>query len=125
MIAADVAQIIGIALTAVIIYLIVLCLALVFYVWRDARRRSTSWLFVGFATLLALLPFFGPLVYLVLRPPLTLEEQRAQELEEQALADPVEEAAATRPCPSCGREIEQEFIPRTACRTAFGSTGRG
>ena len=115
----DVTQIIRVAITAVVIYLIVLCLALVFYVWRDARRRSTSWFFVGFATLLSLLPFLGPLVYLVLRPPLTLEEVRALQLGEQAFSEPPAEGAPTRPCPTCGREIEQEFILCPYCRTQF------
>ena len=118
-IAFDATQLIRAAITAVAIYLVVLCLALVFYVWRDARRRSTSWVFVGFATLLALLPFLGPLVYLVLRPPLTLEEERALQLGERALSEPMVEGLPTRPCPTCGREIEQEFILCPYCRTQF------
>lgn len=116
---ADAGQILNGVIVAFVAYLIVLWIALVFYVWRDARRRSRSIFFVAFATLVALLPFLGPLVYLVLRPPLTLEEERALELEEQALAERPPDGVPTRPCPTCGREIEQEFILCPYCRTQF------
>ncbi len=116
---ADTSQVLYGALVAAVIYLVVLWIALVFYVWRDARRRSTSLFFVAFATLLSLLPFLGPLVYLVLRPPRTLEEERALALEEQALLEPPVEGPPTRGCPTCGREIEQEFIVCPYCRTQF------
>ncbi|MBV9100560.1 MAG: zinc ribbon domain-containing protein [Candidatus Dormibacteraeota bacterium] len=116
---ADTASILLAGIVAVVIYLIVLWAALAYYVWRDARRRSASQIFVALATLLGLFPFLGPLVYLVLRPPRTLEEQRAQALEEQALMEPSLDGQLVRPCPSCGREIEQEFIVCPYCRTQF------
>ncbi|HEY4868907.1 MAG TPA: hypothetical protein VII79_02750, partial [Candidatus Dormibacteraeota bacterium] len=58
------------ALVIVIAYLIVLWLALAFYVVRDARRRTTSPGFTLFAMLLGFVPpFLGALIYFMVRPP--------------------------------------------------------
>lgn len=116
---ADTASILVLGLVAVVIYLIVLWAALAYYVWRDARRRSTSQGFIAFATLLGLFPYLGALVYLVLRPPRTLEEERALALEEQALLEPSADGVLSRPCPTCGREIEHDFVVCPYCRTQF------
>jgi len=117
---ADTSTLLVVGLGAVLVYVGALWLALAFYVWRDARRRSQSPTFVGLAALLGFFPpFLGPLIYFVLRPPRTLEEERARELEEQALLEPVYDSVVTRPCPTCGRDIEQDFIICPYCRTQF------
>ncbi|HZU76082.1 MAG TPA: zinc ribbon domain-containing protein [Dehalococcoidia bacterium] len=110
----------NLGIAAVAIYLIVLWVALAFFVFRDARRRSESWIFAGLATLLGLIPpFLGALIYLVIRPPRTLDETRALMLEEEALREPEPEGPLRRPCPTCGREIEEDFIICPYCRTQF------
>jgi RNA polymerase subunit RPABC4/transcription elongation factor Spt4 len=117
---ADTGTLLVVGLAAVLVYVGALWLALAFYVWRDARRRSRSHSFVALAALLGFLPpFLGPLVYFVLRPPRTLEEERAFELEEQALLEPVYDSVLSRPCPTCGRDIEPDFIICPYCRTQF------
>src|SRR4051812_23479768 len=59
-------------------FLVVFWLGLAFWVYRDARRRlDDSWL-VGTATAVGLVPFAGPLVYLLLRPPETIADVRAR-----------------------------------------------
>jgi RNA polymerase subunit RPABC4/transcription elongation factor Spt4 len=60
----------------------------------------------------------GLLLYLVLRPPHTLDEERALLLEEQALTEGPAEVVS-RPCPTCGREIELDFVICPYCRTQF------
>lgn len=109
---------ITIVLLALFIYIAVLWLALAFSVIRDARRRSMSQVLFAVSILLAFLPpFMGALVYFVLRPPQTLDEERALEME---LYDPaVDGAAPNRACPHCGREIERAFIVCPYCRTQF------
>ena len=108
------------AVGAVALYLAIMWVALAFYVQRDAKRRSTSrglvWLaaFLGFVP-----PFLGALVYLVIRPPHTIEEERSMALEEQVLLDPIDDSRTPRACPSCGREIDQDFVLCPYCRTQF------
>lgn len=110
-----------IAALAIGAYVGVLWLALAFSVIRDARRRPMPVAMLGVSVVLAFVPpFLGALVYFVLRPPQTLEEQRALEMEEKALFDPgVNGSAPTRACPNCGREIERAFIICPYCRTQF------
>lgn len=108
----------GVALLA--IYVALLAVGVAFNVVRDARRRSPSVLFAVFAFLLAFVPpFLGALIYLVIRPPRTLDEERALELEQQILAEPVTNEPETRPCPTCGRDIEEDFVICPYCRTQF------
>jgi len=103
-----------------VLYVVLLQVALAYNVVRDARRRSPSILFAIFATLLAFIPpFLGALIYLVIRPPRTLAEERAVALEEQMLAEPPSGVPETRPCPTCGRDIEEEFVICPYCRTQF------
>jgi hypothetical protein len=64
-------------------------------------------------------PFLGALIYFMVRPPLTMEQVRSLAIEEQVLLEPPAEGIPTRPCPTCGREIEQEFILCPYCRTQF------
>jgi len=110
-----------VAIVAAAIYLTVLFVAIAFWVVRDARRRSESLVFAMFAALMGLgLPFLGLLIYLVVRPPRTLDEERALILEEQALTEAdLVEGPATRPCPTCGRDIEPDFVICPYCRTQF------
>lgn len=117
---ADSVSLLTVGLVVVIAYVVVLWLALAFYVYRDARQRSNSPSFVLLATVAGIVPpFLGPLIYFVIRPPQTLEEERAIALEEQALLEPPSDGVITRPCPTCGREIERDFIVCPYCRTQF------
>lgn len=116
----DTASALLFGLIGILAYVGVLWIALAFYVVRDARRRSTSRVFVAFAGFLGFLPpFLGALIYLVVRPPRTIDEERTQRLEEQALLDPTGDLEPPRPCPSCGREIDGDFVMCPYCRTQF------
>ena len=109
-----------VGVVAVVAYFALLWVALAFYVVRDARRRSQSISFLALAMLLGFVPpYLGPLVYLVVRPPLTLEEERALAIEERALLEPLQTEEPSRPCPSCGRDIENDFVICPYCRTQF------
>jgi RNA polymerase subunit RPABC4/transcription elongation factor Spt4 len=117
---ADSTSIIVIGVIAAAGYFAILYVATAFFVWRDARRRSDSILFQLFALILGFVPpFLGALIYLVIRPPQTLDEQRALALEEQTLREIDNDAIGARPCPSCGREIDADFIVCPHCRTQF------
>src|SRR2546421_3380000 len=113
-----------VGMVALAAYIGLLWIALAFWMVRDARRRSESATFALLPALLGLaLPFFAVLVYLIVRPPRTLDEERSLLLEEQALTE--EAPRAARPCPTCGREIEQDFVICPYCRTQFARRCHG
>ena len=99
-----------------LLLLAVVWLGLAFRVHRDARRRIDDGRLVGVATLLALaVPFVGPLVYLLFRPPETLADAHAREMEMHALRDRLRRPDAT--CPVCTSEVEDEFLVCPVCTT--------
>ncbi|MCO5183831.1 MAG: zinc ribbon domain-containing protein [Anaerolineae bacterium] len=82
-------------------------LSLVIWTFRDMRRRSRDpFAQIMAAILVAVLPFVGIFVYLILRPPETLAERYERALEEEALLQEIEE----RPrCPGCGRIVDPRW----------------
>ena len=77
-----------------ILFVVVLYLALIYWTYGDARRRIHDPMMVGCATATSLFPFVGTLVYLVVRPPEYLEDVRERELEMQAAEAEVVEGQA-------------------------------
>jgi hypothetical protein len=91
-------------------------LGLAYWVHRDARRRIRHWWLVGAATTLAIaVPYVGAVIYLLFRPPETLADIRAREIEVRAL----EEGLGRRPerCPVCRAEVEADFLLCPVCTT--------
>jgi hypothetical protein len=99
---------------AVGVFVVVLWLATVFWVRKDARRRIASTPLVWLATLFgAVLPFLGPLIYMLFRPPEYLEDVRERELEIKA----IEKRLVAPACPVCGADAEPEFLVCPVCAT--------
>lgn len=90
-------------------------LGLAFWVYRDARRRIDDGMLVGTATALGLVPFLGPLVYLLFRPPETLDDVALREAEVRALEARV--ASAPAECPVCRTHVERDFLVCPVCTT--------
>ena len=68
-----------------IVFVVVLDCALIYWTYADARRRIFDPMLVGCATAASLVfPFAGTIVYMILRPPEYLEDVRERELEMQA-----------------------------------------
>ena len=87
-----------------------------FWVFKDARRRIDDLWLVVMATVLGLVPpFIGPIVYLFLRPPDSIEERRDRELDNRAL----EERLAERDlrCPVCRGHVDASFLVCPVCTT--------
>ena len=98
----------------------VLWLALAYWALKDARSRSDNVAFHLVAMGLNLVfPLLGLVVYVLIRPTMTLVEERALELEAEALAGPPPDLEDIRPCPACGRDIEKEFVLCPYCHTRF------
>lgn len=97
-----------------------LWLALAYWALKDARSRSDNVGFHLFAMGINLVvPLLGLVVYLLIRPTMTLAEERALELEAEALAGPPPDLEINRPCPACGRDIERDFVLCPYCHTRF------
>jgi len=98
-------------------YLFALYLGLLVWTWRDIRARSRD-LLAALLSLLIVLLFNLPglLLYFVLRPRETLSEVYAQELEEEALLQEIEDRHT---CPECERRVEPEFMLCPWCQATL------
>ena len=105
---------VNLAIDLIILFLVVIWLALVYWTYADARRRIADPLLVGCATVAALFPFVGTLVYMIVRPPEYLEDVRERELEIQAAEARLAEVGY-RLCPHCDHEVEKEFLRCPNC----------
>jgi len=96
-------------------FLAALWLALVVWTWRDIRNRARDPLSQVLAVLVvAVLNLPGVLVYLILRPSHTLEEEYQRTLEEEALLASIEDQAL---CPGCERRVHDDWQVCPNCHT--------
>ena len=98
-----------------IFFVIVFWLATAYWVYKDARRRIDDPWIVAMATVLGIVPFIGPLVYMLFRPPEYLEDVRERELEIRAM----EQRLGRRDlnCPVCRAEVDSSFLVCPVCTT--------
>ena len=90
-------------------------LGLAFWVYKDARRRIDDGLLVATATALGLVPFVGPAIYSLFRPPEMLADVRLRDAELAVLEARLAAGAAS--CPVCRTGIEPEFLVCPVCTT--------
>ena len=93
------------------LFFVMIDVALIFWVYRDATRRGAMGWFWALAT--GLFSFAGWLVYLVVRPPEFIEDARERELEIRA-----KEVALARDyetCPACYKPVDKEFLICPSC----------
>lgn len=96
-------------------FLVALWLSLIIWTFRDIRSRSrdkTSQILVIIIVALLFLP--GIVIYLILRPAHTLEEEYQHSLEEEALLQSIEDISV---CPGCGRKTEAAWMVCPSCHT--------
>ncbi len=105
---------VNLAIDLIILFLVVIWLALVYWTYADARRRIADPLLVGCATVAALFPFVGTLVYMIVRPPEYLDDVRERELEIQAAEARLAELGV-RLCPHCDNEVERDYLRCPHC----------
>jgi len=90
-------------------------LSLLVWTYRDIRSRVKDPLVRILAVLVVAVLFLpGIVVYLILRPPQTMEEEYQHMLEEEALLQAIEERSA---CPGCGRHTAEDWIVCPNCHT--------
>jgi RNA polymerase subunit RPABC4/transcription elongation factor Spt4 len=96
-------------------FIAALWLSLVIWTYRDIRSRACDPLARILATLVVAVLFLpGIVIYLILRPSRTLEEEYQHTLEEEALLQAIEEAAL---CPGCGRKTKESWTVCPSCHT--------
>ena len=101
-------------------FLAALWLSLIFWTNRDIRKRSRDRVLRIIAVVVVTIFFLpGFLIYLVLRPGHTLEEEYQRALEEEALLQAIEGAAL---CPGCERHLQPDWIVCPGCGTVLKKT---
>jgi hypothetical protein len=97
-----------------LLFLVVLWIALVYWTFADARRRIADPMLIGCATAAAMFPFIGTVVYMIVRPPEYLQDVRERELE-IASAEVRLAALNNLTCSYCNFRIEQSFLRCPSC----------
>jgi hypothetical protein len=97
-----------------LLVLVVVWLALIFYTYADARRRIGDPLLVACATAASLFPFVGTVIYMIVRPPEFLEDVRERDLEMQA-TELAMASAQYHPCPHCDYPVGRDFLRCPSC----------
>jgi hypothetical protein len=102
------------AVKLLILVLVVVWLALIYYTFADARRRIADPMLVACATAASLFPFVGTVVYMIVRPPEYLDDVRERELEMQAAEARLHTLNYVL-CPHCDNEVREEFLRCPHC----------
>ena len=96
-------------------FLAALWLSLIIWTNRDIRSRARDPFIRILAVLVVAVLFIpGIVVYLILRPAQTLDEEYQHTLEEEALLQTVEDSLL---CPGCGRRVKENWIVCPNCHT--------
>lgn len=104
-------------------FAVALWFALVVWTYRDAVLRSRNPLMQVFSTLIVVLFFIpGTVIYLLLRPRETLDERQQRWIEDEYLAQELDELLT---CPSCSRTVRDEWIYCPSCRFQLRHACRG
>src|SRR5215203_292391 len=102
------------AANVALLVIAVLYLALIFWTFADARRRIDDPLLVACATACSLFPFFGTIVYLIVRPPEFLDDVRLRELEMTAAEARLANLEYSL-CPHCDYEVQSDYLRCPSC----------
>jgi RNA polymerase subunit RPABC4/transcription elongation factor Spt4 len=96
-------------------FIAALWLSLVIWTYQDIRRRARDPLARILATLIVAVLFLpGIVIYLILRPAHTLEEDYQHTLEEEALLQSIDDSSL---CPGCSRRVKENWIICPNCHT--------
>jgi uncharacterized Zn finger protein (UPF0148 family) len=97
-----------------VLFLVLVYFALIYWVYLDARRRLEDPVLIACATAAAFFPFVGPVVYTILRPPEFLDDVHERDLEIRASELRVRQLIE-QSCPHCEYPIELDYIRCPNC----------
>jgi RNA polymerase subunit RPABC4/transcription elongation factor Spt4 len=96
-------------------FIAALWVSLIIWAFRDIRARARDPLTRILAVLVVAILFLpGALVYLILRPAHTIEEEYQATLEEEALLQSIEDVPV---CPGCNRRTHEDWMACPHCHT--------
>jgi hypothetical protein len=112
------------AINVLILVLIVIWAALVFWTYADARRRIDDPMLVACATAASLFPFVGTIVYAIVRPPEYLDDVRLRDVEVRSdyLRCPSCMRRLKERCYSCGKPVDPAWRICPFCEAETEST---
>ena len=103
-------------LNGLLFFAFLLWLSLGYWTYKDARRRIEDPLLIGLAVVLALIiPYLGPFVYMLFRPPEFIDDRRERELEMRAIESRLAQADVS--CPVCRANVDPSFLVCPVCTT--------
>ena len=97
-----------------LLLVVVFWLSTAYWVYKDARRRVEDPWLVAMATVLGLVPFLGPLIYMLFRPPEYIDDVRERELEIRAMQARLRDR---QHCPVCRAEVDASYLACPVCTT--------
>ncbi len=99
-----------------IFFAAVVWFATLYWTHKDAKRRiEDPWVVWVFVLVSVVVPFFGPFIYMLFRPPEYLEDVRERELEIKAMEDRLSKRDLH--CPVCRSEVDASFLVCPICTT--------
>jgi hypothetical protein len=118
----------NLAVKLLLLFIIAIWAALVFWTYADARRRIEDPMLIGCASAASLFfPFVGTIVYMIVRPPEYIDDVRERELEIAAASARLQQVEQMA-CPYCDFEIEKTFLRCPSClrrlKEPCGTCGR-
>ena len=103
-----------VAIDLLIVFGVLLYLTLIYWTYVDARRRLEDPTLVSFATLVSVIPFVGTLLYVIVRPPETLEDARERELDVETTRLRLHQLESGL-CPHCDYPVEADYVRCPSC----------
>jgi hypothetical protein len=105
---------IGLVINLLVLFLIVVYLALIYWTYLDARRRLEDPVLIACATAASVFPFIGTVIYTIVRPPEFLEDREERELELRA-AELRLRQLIDQSCPYCEYPIAANYLRCPNC----------
>ena len=105
-----------------VILAVVFYVAIVFWTYKDMRKRNDDPILIATATAVSMLPIVGVLVYLLLRPSEYLADVRERELEIRVME---RELGRHERCPYCKSHIEAGYLSCPVCTTKLRQSCTG
>ncbi len=101
-------------------FLVALWVSLIIWTYRDIRTRTRDQVIrILSIVIVALLFLPGIVIYLILRPSHSIEEEYQHTLEEEALLQSIEDVPV---CPGCGRKTQESWMVCPTCHTRLRKT---